>query len=63
MVRRPGARQRIVGVRNRGVEVTGEVMNLPQTLITTQVTNGVAVRMAVFYQLQGANENAQNADS
>jgi aspartate carbamoyltransferase catalytic subunit len=51
------------GPVNRGVEVTGEVMNLPQTLITTQVTNGVAVRMAVFYQLQGANENAQNADS
>lgn len=42
------------GPVNRGVEVSREVMNLPRTLINTQVTNGVAVRMAVFYVLQGA---------
>src|SRR5690606_11390911 len=46
---RPGAIVMHPGPVNRGVEVSREVMELPQTLITDQVTNGVAVRMAVFY--------------
>lgn len=45
------------GPVNRGVEVTTEVMQMPQSKILDQVTNGVAVRMAVFYLLQGAREN------
>lgn len=33
---------------NRGVEITNEVADGPQSVIQTQVTNGVAVRMAVL---------------
>ena len=44
------------GPVNVGVEVTRDVLNMPQSMVTTQVTNGVAVRMAVFYVLQGAKE-------
>ena len=39
------------GPMNRGVEITSEVARLPQTVINEQVANGVAVRMAVLYQL------------
>ena len=48
------------GPVNQGVELSREVFNMPQTLIKTQVTNGVAIRMAVFYLLQGARENDKN---
>jgi len=37
----------------RGVEIASEVAELPQTLVTRQVTNGVAVRMAVLFLLLG----------
>lgn len=50
------------GPVNRGVEIGRDVMEMPQSLITTQVTNGVAVRMAVFYLLQGAREHGQIVD-
>ena len=36
------------GPMNRGVEITGEVADGPQSVITRQVENGVAVRMAVL---------------
>jgi aspartate carbamoyltransferase catalytic subunit len=39
------------GPINRGVEVAAEVADLPRSLITQQVANGVAVRMAVLYLL------------
>jgi aspartate carbamoyltransferase catalytic subunit len=55
---RPGALVMHPGPVNQGVEITREVMELPQSTILAQVTNGVAVRMAVFYLLQGARENA-----
>jgi aspartate carbamoyltransferase catalytic subunit len=42
------------GPMNRGVEIAAEVTSLPNTLITRQVTNGVAVRMAVLFLLLGA---------
>jgi len=41
------------GPINRGVEIASEVADMPQSVITTQVTNGVAVRMAVLYLLLG----------
>ena len=47
------------GPVNRGVEISAEVMRMPQARITDQVTNGVAVRMAVFYLLQGAREHVE----
>jgi len=36
---------------NRGVEISGEVADGPQSLILEQVSNGVFVRMAVLAQL------------
>lgn len=39
------------GPVNRGVEITGEVADSPQSIILQQVENGVAVRMAVIYLL------------
>jgi len=36
------------GPMNRGVEITGDVADGPQSVIQAQVTNGVAVRMAVL---------------
>lgn len=42
------------GPMNRGVEIAGEVADRPNAVITEQVTNGVAVRMAVLYLLLGS---------
>jgi len=39
------------GPINRGVEITPEVADGVRSLILNQVTNGVAIRMAVFYLL------------
>jgi aspartate carbamoyltransferase catalytic subunit len=39
------------GPINRGVEIDQEVADGPRSVINTQVTNGIAVRMAVLYQL------------
>ena len=42
------------GPVNRGVEVAAEVADDPSSVITRQVANGVAVRMAVLYLLLGS---------
>jgi aspartate carbamoyltransferase catalytic subunit len=42
------------GPMNRGVEIAAEVTELPNAVITRQVANGVAVRMAVLFLLLGA---------
>jgi aspartate carbamoyltransferase catalytic subunit len=42
------------GPMNRGVEIAAEVAGDPRAVITRQVTNGVAVRMAVLYLLLGS---------
>ena len=39
------------GPMNRGVEIAAEVADLPASVITRQVANGVAVRMAVLFLL------------
>jgi len=45
------------GPVNRGVELSGEVVDSPQAVITAQVEAGVVVRMAVLYELlAGARE-------
>ena len=44
------------GPVNWGVEMDYEVSELPQSLVMNQVTNGVAVRMAVLYLLAGGSE-------
>jgi aspartate carbamoyltransferase catalytic subunit len=43
------------GPMNRGVEIASEVADLPQSLITDQVTNGIAVRMALLYLMLGTS--------
>ena len=43
------------GPMNRGVEISSEIADGSQSLILDQVTNGVAVRMAVLYLLAGGN--------
>lgn len=42
------------GPMNRGVEIADEVADSPRSLVTEQVANGVAVRMAVLYALLGS---------
>ncbi|MCL7927382.1 MAG: aspartate carbamoyltransferase catalytic subunit [marine benthic group bacterium] len=50
------------GPMNRGVEIDSTVADGPQSVILSQVTNGVAVRMAVLYLLAGgAPERAEEA--
>ena len=39
------------GPMNRDVEITGAVADGPQSVITQQVTNGLAVRMAVLAEI------------
>jgi aspartate carbamoyltransferase catalytic subunit len=45
------------GPINRGVELTPEVADGPNSAILDQVTNGLAVRMAVLYLLSGKMES------
>ena len=51
--RRLGPRQIVMhpGPVNRGVELSGEVVDSPQAVITMQVEAGVVVRMAVLYEV------------
>jgi len=42
------------GPMNRGIEIAGEVADSPRSLVTEQVANGVAVRMAVLWKLLGS---------
>lgn len=51
--RRLGPRQLLMhpGPVNRGVEIGPRLVDSPQSLITAQVAAGLAVRMAVLYQL------------
>ena len=44
------------GPINRGVEITSEVADSPQSIILQQVENGVAIRMAVIYLLASVNK-------
>ncbi len=44
------------GPVNRGIEVDQDVADGPQSTITEQVTNGIAVRMAALYLLAGARD-------
>jgi aspartate carbamoyltransferase catalytic subunit len=45
------------GPANLGVEIAEEATNDPRSTITAQVSNGVAVRMALLYLLTGGKEN------
>jgi len=51
------------GPMNRGVEISSEVADGPFSVILEQVTNGVAVRMAVLYLLIGGGEEDDEAEN
>jgi aspartate carbamoyltransferase catalytic subunit len=55
---KPGALVMHPGPMNLGVEVTPEVAYGDRSLVLAQVANGVAVRMAVLYDLMAAREPA-----
>lgn len=55
---KPGALVLHPGPINRGVEIVSEIADGPQSVILEQVTNGVAVRMAVLHLLAGRNVHA-----
>ena len=44
------------GPMNRGVEISPDIADGPRSIILDQVTNGVAVRMALLYLLTGGDE-------
>ena len=48
------------GPMNRGIEVASEIADGGRSLILDQVTNGVAVRMAVLYLLAGGAPKGEN---
>ena len=56
--RRLGRRQILMhpGPVNRGVELSGEVIDSPQSLIAEQVASGLVVRMAILYELLAAGD-------
>ncbi len=45
------------GPINRGVEITNKVADGPYSVILDQVTNGVAIRMALLYLLMGGGKD------
>ena len=49
------------GPMNRGVEIDSDVADGPHAMILQQVTNGVAVRMAVLYLLSGGAPDTAEA--
>ena len=51
------------GPMNRGVEIAVDPAELPGAVITQQVTNGIAVRMAVLFDLLGSGLTAPSADT
>ena len=54
---KPGILVLAPGPINRGVEVTPDVADGPHSAILEQVTNGVAVRMAVLWLVTGVGKN------
>ena len=49
------------GPMNRGVEIDSDVADGPASVILPQVTNGVAIRMAVLYRLAGGAPDWRSA--
>jgi aspartate carbamoyltransferase catalytic subunit len=63
--RRLGPRQLLMhaGPVNRGVELSGEVIDSPRSLIAEQVESGLVVRMAIFYELLAGSDRPRFATS
>ncbi len=49
------------GPMSRGVEIASSVADLPNAVITEQVSNGVAVRMAVLFMLLGSGRHLERS--
>ncbi|MBF0532654.1 MAG: aspartate carbamoyltransferase catalytic subunit [Candidatus Omnitrophica bacterium] len=47
------------GPTNRGVEISAEIADCANSVILDQVTNGVAIRMAILYLVLGARESSR----
>jgi len=58
---RPGALVLHPGPMNRGIEIAPDVADGEYSVITDQVTNGVAIRMAILYLLLGGGANVAAA--
>ncbi len=54
----PGAKVMHPGPMNRGVEIDSLVADGAQSVILEQVTNGVAIRMAILYLLAGGRSDS-----
>jgi aspartate carbamoyltransferase catalytic subunit len=54
----PGAKVMHPGPMNRGVEIESLVADGKQSVILEQVTNGVAIRMAILYLLAGGRSDS-----
>ena len=63
--RRLGPRQLLMhpGPVNRGVELAGEVIDSPQSLIAQQVASGLVVRMAILYELLTGSDRPRPLDA
>ena len=63
--RRLGPRQLLMhpGPVNRGVELSGEVIDSPQSLIAEQVASGLVVRMAILYELLAGGDRPARRSS
>jgi aspartate carbamoyltransferase catalytic subunit len=46
------------GPMNRGIEISSDVADSANAVINEQVTNGIAVRMAILYLLKPKRKNA-----
>jgi aspartate carbamoyltransferase catalytic subunit len=62
--RRLGPRQLLMhpGPVNRGVELSAEAIDSPQSLIAEQVASGLVVRMAILYELLAGSERPVPVD-
>ncbi|MGH2981791.1 MAG: aspartate carbamoyltransferase catalytic subunit [Solirubrobacterales bacterium] len=63
--RRLGPRQLLMhaGPVNRGVELSGEVIDSPRSLIAEQVESGLVVRMAILYELLAGSDRPRSAQA
>lgn len=59
---RPGVKLMHPGPMNHGIEVAIDPNLFPGNLIAQQVTNGIAVRMAVLFSLFGGNSEATHVN-
>lgn len=57
---KPGAILMHPGPMNRGLEISAEAADSPQSVVVEQVANGVSIRMAILYLFIAGGQEAQN---